>query len=37
MARQQGGCIRPFERETDDSVAILEAGLEKFKRRTAKE
>jgi hypothetical protein len=28
MAGQRGGRIRPFERETDDSVAILGAGLE---------
>jgi hypothetical protein len=27
MARQRGGRIRPFERETDDSVAILGADL----------
>jgi hypothetical protein len=26
MARQRGGRIRPFERETDDSEAILGAG-----------
>jgi hypothetical protein len=28
MTRQRGGRIRLFERETDDSVAILGAGLE---------
>jgi hypothetical protein len=28
MARQQGGRIRLFERETDDSVVILGANLE---------
>jgi hypothetical protein len=27
MAQQQGGCIQPFERETDDSVSILGADL----------